>query len=548
MFEETLELLVLKSITSMEEDMCHAFDAILKDALVADTFDKVYEEIKKFFTSDALNALYDGKTKKEIQEELEILKPIAALYCCYFGMDYIYQKSIPEGEKLDVSYIKDLYDCSADSARDVYNIVKGSVGPLNKIKEFEDTLFVNPSGYQIKAKREKKDISKSHIYLGNIKLYLDKACESDSKHNSKHLIMKDLVPSITFIALRSLGSLPNGTYVNRTKDYINVNAISTIDSCILGKEFIKNDSNFNIFNVDKVKYKTSPEISRLLNLAAVDDVYRLDRLNAILVNFISYIEERKITGEVNESDIAMASSLLLSIPLPMLPQYFKYLKKLFEGIEHKDEKAIHEMCREIFRFTSVTFPYLIGLLCYLLFFRLHKPLPIEEIKKAVSKLELYLQENNGELLHSLNMDDNRIWLCGKTENAKKYISKIVDKKGKYKIEWKKYHEESLGKIIEIILSPKINDFKISTLANENFLAYPTDSKQKFMKFWYYGLHGIQLENKDQQPSPESDEIMRKFLKCGCAAMKMEREDNHKMYKPEEYVLKLTNDFQRSCHN
>lgn len=536
MFEETLERLVVKSVTSMEGSMFQAFDAILEEAFNADTFDKVYEKIKEFFISDALKALYDNKSEKDIVDEIDLLKPIAALYCCYFGMDYIYQKNTPQGEKLDFSYIKSLYDCSSDTAGEVYNILRGSIGKLEKVKEFEDTLFVNPKGYQIKAESEKKDYFKSHIYLGNIKLYLDKACES----NGKHLILRDLVPSITFMALRSSSSLPNGAYINRTKGYINVNAINTIDKWILGQDFSKvMDLNTNTFNANKVKYKTSPEIAKLINLAAVDDVYRLDRLNTILLNFISFIEERKINENVNDSDIAMASSLLLSIPLPILPRYLGDLEKLFYGLECNDDSIIRAMSKEIFRFTAVTFPYLIGLLCYLLFYRSYKPMPIEEIEKAVGKLEAFLQKNNESLLQSLSVNDNRIWLYGKTENANKYISEFVDMKGKYKKDWKEKHDKSLGEVIEIILSPQINKLKISTLISKNFIAFPTEMKQQFMKLWNYGLYGI---SKGEYQSCESEEYVLYFLRYGCLGLQLEVQDNHKMYKPEEYLLELVDNF------
>ncbi|MTK07466.1 MAG: hypothetical protein F8N38_10300 [Hungatella sp.] len=539
MFEETLERLVVKSYTSMDGSMFQAFDAILEDAFEADTFDKVYEKIKGFFISDGIKSLYADKSESDILAEIDLLKPIAALYCCYFGMDYIYQKNTPQGEKLDFSYIKSFYDCSSDTAREVYNILRGSIGSLEKVKEFEDTLFVNPKGYQKKAENEMKDYFKSHIYLGNIKLYLDKACESDGKH----LILRDLVPSITFMALRSSSSLPNGTYINRTKGYINVNAINTIDRWVLGQDFSKEiDLNINTFNVNKVRYKTSPEIAKLINLAVVDDVYRLDRLNTILINFVSYIEERKINENINESDIAMASSLLLSIPLPILPRYLRYLEKLFRGLECNDDSITRAMSKEIIRFTSVTFPYLIGLLCYLLFYRSYMPMPIEGIVKAVEKLEIFLQKNNNSILQSLSINDNRMWLYGESENSNKYIREYVDVKGKYKKDWKEKHEKSLGEVIEIILSPQINKFKISTLISKNFVALPTENKQKIMKFLSYSLYGIQSEKRREQKSFESEKIESKFMLYGLKGLQLEILDNHKMYNPEEYVLILVNDF------
>lgn len=109
-------------------------------------------------------------------------------------------------------------------------------------------------------------------------------------------------------------------------------------------------------------------------------------------------------------------------------------------------------------------------------------------------------------------------------------------------DWKEKHEKSLGEVIEIILSPQINKFKISTLISKNFVALPIEMKQLFMKFWNYGLYGIQSEKRGEHQSCKSEKFGSRFFRYGCLGLRLEIQDDHKMYKPEEYVLELVDNF------
>ncbi|MEY8356763.1 hypothetical protein AALB39_25900 [Lachnospiraceae bacterium 54-53] len=490
MFEEYLECIAPKTITSLTENMFVTLENIITDSNDLDTFDAMYEKIIQFFTSDCLKYFYDTVSRIRINKELEVMKPTVALYCCYFAMDYVYRMEHPTGEQLDFSFIKDFYDCDSDNAREIYNLLRTSSKKTEKIKVFEDTMYVNPGGY---IEKMGKNYSKAHIYLGNIKKYLDKSCEV----KEGKLILHDLVPSITFIALRSIGSLPNGGDTNKSRNKISGNIINSIDRWILGKTIV-DKLDIETFKRNKIKYSTKPEIAELINLAAVDDVYRMDRLNMALHEYVHYLEQKKdsndlsVISKVDEYTIAGICSLLISIPISESSRYLDPLEQVLDLLEYGSSRIPAAYANQLFAFTSVTFPYLIGISCYLLFYKSGNIKSIEEIKKIIQNLEECLLDNYDTLKEVLNIDKNRIW-PGEHSTSTKYTSTTGKNKGttnkkkiNKNIDWSAEHFKPFNEIAEIMLSPTHNIMKTRTLVDENFTRVPTTDIQRQIRARSFG--------------------------------------------------------------
>jgi hypothetical protein len=511
MFERTLEMLVNKSITSLPEDVFKDLLSILADTIKIRTYDEAYDKITDFYKSPSLKNLYDKKVLSKIEEQLKDLKSVAALYCCYFGMDYIYQVENPEGEPFGFKFIDYYYDCNNefDVIKDIFNVMKRQLKGLEKVKLFKDSLYENYGGYKLLYEKEGIDYQKSHIYLGNIIRYLDKSC----KNKDNKFIMHDLVPSATIIALRSVGALPNGGDANKSSNHISGNLLNAIDKHLQGSTIRSCESYIPTINLNKVQYDIDPRVKELISLAVIDDIYRMDRINQLLMGYIEYVEKDAYSGNFTMNDeraIAKACSLLLPMPLGVLKSYKAKgsdtftLKNFLKEVEEKNEREICKCASHIITFNTFTFPYLIGLLCFMLFYKGIEIKSVEEIKEILRSLEEYILHDYKDLKKSFDIGTNRIWSNNKIASlyTRQYtVNKgtAQNKKKNKRVEWSRKHNLEFYEVTELMLSQTVNILKSRVLLDENFTRIVTNKEQQDFRLKYSGEFSIllpKIENKE----------------------------------------------------
>lgn len=106
------------------------------------SFEVAYNIITDFFKSTDIRLYFFDATF--LADLMSDIKPLAALYCCYFAMDYIYRQKENEGRRLDFASIREFYNCTENAERDIYNTLRRQKIDIGKVKEFEDPKFNNP--------------------------------------------------------------------------------------------------------------------------------------------------------------------------------------------------------------------------------------------------------------------------------------------------------------------------------------------------------------------------------------------------------------------
>lgn len=455
------------------------------------SFEVAYNIIMDFFKSTDMELPFlDTSFLTDIMSDM---KPLAALYCCYFAMDYIYRHEENGERRLDFSSIREFYSCTENAEREIYNTLRRQKSTIGKVKEFKDPKFYNPriaKNYE-DTKKENADKSKrkyyeSHIYNGNIIEYLQKSCYL----KDNNLFMTDLVPSITYICLRTVGDLPNGGNTNKSSEAISVNILDNIDNEIRGGLIYAGDDGetfYKTFQSRIINYHTSDAMGKLINMAAVDDVFKMERLNQALKLYAEAAIKDKTAPAEKDFAVATVCSLLLYIPQPLIDKFSIIIKRIIEFIIADDIKQAFESLNIVFSFTAVVFPYTIGLLGVLMFLDAIKEKNTANIKNRIKEMERYLQGEEYDTLYSaLTTDRKRTW------SDDQYVFSVPVDKGNGRkntvTDWKNKNKYSLNEIIGIMLNQKNGIAKSRTLVDENYTDFLGRCKNSEMYLKYRGVY------------------------------------------------------------
>lgn len=535
MFEMTLEDLISKTIKSLTPDMAETLINCMKQEQNIDSFDKAYNIVETFLKTDHFKFVFNELPEKTYESIFYKLKPIAALYCCYFGMDYVMRQENPNGVPLNTNFLTSYYDISVDSVQYIMKLIRRQKENIKNTWEYPDPSFINP---YIDCKYAENKKYQPYIYNGNIINYLKKSyCITDN--SPKEYSIRDLVPAITLIALRSTGSLPNGGNTNKST-HISANTINSIDQAI-GEIYNINGKEVPAVNTKKISYKTDEAIAELINLAALDDVYKLERLEKALCNYSDYIRKYKNTTFIQDKAFAGICSLFMNLPLPFIEtfDFDKELNSIINNEYIKPESLVH-----IIGFFTTVFPYTIGLLCFLLYSQhniavlsklpdvwliLHKlqqiyydlnhefliPInnelkeienslairPLEEVRTTVTNLENFSNKNYLRMRQNMRMKKSeKIWSYNTAEKQNSLTKCIYEDKGNGRtnkhLEWRYCRNLSFNDVMDIILNQKNNIANIRNPIEENYARHAMCEFLVFNSVDYPGILRSYFLNDD----------------------------------------------------
>ncbi|WP_270813530.1 hypothetical protein [Hungatella effluvii] len=533
MFELTLEDLISKTLKSLTANMAKTFLDCIKQENNIESFDKAYSIVESFLKTEYFKFAFDGLPEKTYNHIFYKLKPVSALYCCYFGMDYIYHQKNKDGVPLNSKYLSSYYDCSLKNVQVFMKSIRRQRETIKSTWEYPDPNFVN---LYIDAQYADNKKYSPYIYNGNIISYLQKSYSIVNKNQKEEYLINDLVPAITLIALRSTGSLPNGGNTNKST-HVSSNIINSIDHAINEIYYI-NGKKIPALNTTKIAYKTDQNVAELINLAALDDVYKLERLEKAMRKYNDYITKYKNATLKQEKTIAGMCSLFLNLPLPFINIFDHEFNKALNSIINNETENLEGLINIIGFYTTI-FPYVIGLLCFLLFSQydiaeMSKHLnawrtlqsldhiynilrvdytalaselkeienslairPLNEVKITIEKLEIILNKRVMILRQSMFINKGeKIWSYAATEKQNSLTKCIYEDKGNrrtYKhLEWRHSRNLSFSEVLDIILNQKINIAKLRNPLDENYtrhtaceyLIFHTAKFQKFLHNYF----------------------------------------------------------------
>jgi hypothetical protein len=361
MLEKSLEDIETKPFFSLTSEMKYKLLNFQENTDIANiSIDDAYEAIKNILKTLSVTSVLG----KDIDTLLNDLKYTVMIYSCYYAMEYIYTINNRHGVPLDGPFIQNFYHCDANIQSDILNNLKRNIKKFSEVTSFPDPGHINPYiGYQYEQSQPKN----THIYSGNILAYLQKGLKIEGKKKYIHTIS----PSVIFIALTTLGYLPNGGNTNKSKHNISPKTLKIIDNALHGGAILKDASGISFITNQKesLLYDLSDLcVPEIINSALLDDIFKIERVNAALNCYNAYIQKEYLENltETNEYFAASICSLLMEIPLSILPTaqnfFLKFLTRQFEDDIWKSRKKYLE---EIFLFTSFIFPATVGLFCHI---------------------------------------------------------------------------------------------------------------------------------------------------------------------------------------
>ena len=401
MLEYTLEDFVEHIIYSMTSEMVNTLKKAVQNSNI-DSFQTAYAIGRKCMEQSAFRA-NNGDIIKWTPEFWHDLEKVAAAYTCYLGMDYIFRNEHPEGTPLGIQYLKKVYKNTVPLpvdldifCRSLYASLKQAIPSLRNALNLPGSDLHNPyilkkekERRRSKAKADNKKYFEPHLYLNNIPLYLKKSFPPLGSASNINMI-RDLTPSVTIAALSVAGAMPNGYFTNRSTDGISYNTISKIDSLLYAnslfrnKEIPKLNLDYIEYSFDHVKDPDYVITANILNLAVLDDVFRIQRFHNAMDTYYHFLTDHNpsLTVEMEEA-IAYVCSLLLNIPIPLISHFREPMQKLIYYISQKDKLNSVNYLSQIMEFSVVTFPYMIGIICATLY---SDRLPYRNFVKVFSNL------------------------------------------------------------------------------------------------------------------------------------------------------------------
>ncbi|MFR5601170.1 MAG: hypothetical protein ACLTKI_01855, partial [Lachnospiraceae bacterium] len=485
MFETTLEKLIEQiNIYGIRD---HERFSNFRDKFQASSnvgfFDNAFKEICNLLENNYFPDFFD-KNKYQLKTITDILEPISILYCYYFSGDYLQRHREHKAFKFS-PYIKEFYSVKSTEAHQISrNLARAKKEVLESLS-YIDPAMVNLQllvNYNCQKKEEAKSpkFYPAHIYSNNILLYLKKVIST----NETVFAIHDFVPSMSFIALKAAASLPNGGDTNKSADGINSKRLMDIDNSVTGESIFKKIPNVPVFKENRLGFYADQEVARSVNLAAVDDIYRMDRLNYALIKYAEYIQKYRTLAKFEtkedmllvERAVAGVCSLYLSFPLV----FGDFLKSDFELIL-EDIITKRQVCKtqiyHIISFSSVVFPVIIGLLCWFLFgnHNLHSLKDnaikeIDEIEKLHEQLGKRITKDSTKHLRYFKVNTTRIW-HGNTSPSSPTYSFLKSNSINEQVDWNYPHTLSFEKVVDIMLNPIYNKPKIENLLDEQYYKF-----------------------------------------------------------------------------
>ncbi len=435
------------TLISIEDAFKHS------EQIIFELYGQPLLEIKKIET---LNTFYSQ------------LRPVAALYTCFLLMEDVFHKTYPFGHCLNQAFIRNFYDCTTFQSVDIYNSIKRQIKDLEHILSFPDPKYINPKAVKIHNSEHM-----ANIYSGHTLSYLKKVYENA---NNKYYT-KDLSPSITFVALKAAGSLPNGGNTNKSFRNLSSNIIQAIDKPLQGGNIYSKECNIQTINLYKLQYHTSNNVSHLLNLAVFDDIYRLERLNYVLHKLLNHFDDKSAFNWHQQTEYAILKSyaLYLSIPFPLFSTFDPLIKELIQGIISGNSLQVIKNAQVILTYISIIIPYYIGIFCT--YYLCDK---WENLKTTISELEKYLTYNYENLKNSLKSAEPRIWSVDYSKSPNSHTYSYQRNKGNTLhpkqtqfICWKEKHQFSFNETLGLLLNQADNIISTRTLMDENYCRMQT---------------------------------------------------------------------------
>ncbi|RGY95487.1 hypothetical protein [Clostridium sp. AM58-1XD] len=546
MFEERIDKFIRKVMTAPCGDILSSFvENMEKETTnVLRTFEEEYNTLQEIIKCNSIALLFEDS----VDDFLLKIKPVVAIYCYYFIMDFMFQRKEENKKELGMTYIRKFYECDSEEARAIYVRIKRKSKNIAKIIEYEDPRMFDPRVVRednVPPKCKSEDSNKKnrpHIYNGEIIEYLKKVYIMNEK-----IYVKELLPAVFFVALNVSGSLPNGGITNKSLNNISVNTIKSYDKELQekniyhienhGSDILNNNSNFRFFKKDKIAYNKSSRLAELLNLAAVDDLFKIDRLNEALTVYLERTSLKE-TADDNEYIIASICSLLLYIPLPFMDDYRPVVEKAIEyTLTNQHEEAIQQIAK-IFNFTAVIFPYVIGWLSYLLFMKSIDFQAYDKIDVIIKELEQYLENSHdSQILEKFSVKEERIWL-----DSKYTVPQLVSKgsnKTYEEIRLKNNHVLDLNEIIGIMINQESNIAKTKRQIEENYYSVIENFKGVLKET----EEGLLLPVKHYNITRENGEIDYSSIFNGIINFAERIKSTKKPEKePANYVYKLSKTF------
>ncbi len=413
MLEFTLDTLLTKTSHSLSLEDHSAFQSNLSNLPQTASLKVCYQTISSFIDQTYFVPLFGTDYHECSQSYCETIKPIVILYAYYLGMEYKHFSKADSWRPIDYSYLKDTYDLKDPSNPEsphktdaLYKHISHHLSLIGKNIEHPDPLNYNPYLYTNYNSKFKK---KPHIFLGSLVLYFKKNFAIKQVGSKEKLHSRSLSPSMDIVALCSTGFLPNGGYANRSEN-ITSNVISKIDDFLTDGNYISDCGKLPLFIKSKIADFSDTQISELLNLAISDEVFKTARLNFMLKKYIAYHDQFQISDKELEKKLAGICSLGLYFPLPMLTCFQSLFDNLASSISQGQEENSINCLYEIFAYSSILFPYLVGLLCSALFFN-HSFDTSKYSDQCLSEMNAYLKKNYSPISNGFKFlyNDERIW-------------------------------------------------------------------------------------------------------------------------------------------
>ena len=410
MLEFELDTLLSKTYHSLSLKDYSVFQLLFNNLPQTASLKICYQTISSFIEQTYFIPLFGTDHHECYQNYCETIKPMVVLYAYYLGMEYKHFLQADAWKPIDYSYLNDIYASSNSETSynvdDLYKNISRQLSSIGKTLEHPDPLNYNPYLYTNYNSKFKK---KPHIFLGSLVLYLKKNFAIKEIGSKQKLYSRSLSPSMDIVALRSTGFLPNSDRINRSKN-ISSTVICRIDKMLTTKDYFADCNGLAFFNKSKIADFNDTQISELLNLAISDEVFKIARLNFMLKKYITYHNQFQISDKDLEKKLAGICSLGLYFPLPVLPHFQSLFDELAKSISQAQEDHSNKYLHEIFAYSSVLFPYLVGLLCNTLFFK-HSFETTKYSDQCLSEMNAYLRKNYNLIANNFKFlyDDARIW-------------------------------------------------------------------------------------------------------------------------------------------
>lgn len=412
MLEIQLEKLILMTKESFTNDMYYKFSKVMKNVDKDSMSPQVaYDTILKFYEAEfSSHKIY----KDSIENLSDDLKKTIMIYSCYFAMEYIYRQENPLGVDF-ITCLKNTYPL-VDSIDVINEKMRRPKKDLLNIIDFPDPLEINPF-YHTSYEIMKGHLA--HIYNGELLAFL----KSTIWVQNKKMWLRTISPSVIFCALSALGNLPNGGYTNKSNTKITINAIGNISDKLTDYIIRFHNKNsqtisYQAFQESFLAYKPSNDIiSKIINLALVDDLFRLNRLHFALECYDSHIKNQKNKGKsglTKEKQYCYASicSLLTEIPISCFPFHKKVTKEFLNYFTADDMDSYNIKLKQMLFSTSFLFSFTTGLFCTLLFDEYCSTKTensIISIRKKIDELSEILFEDQIDILNKLEKPKRYIW-------------------------------------------------------------------------------------------------------------------------------------------